>query len=296
VFSNSLFYLLGLVNMGYIRNTNGGPGLYKHQPESCTFQCAADEQAGKCKDCRELNGVFEIFNNSSASRGNVPTYNPDATTPAEIEANMFKVPALDNYGKVREVLSAQTFELSDDRAVCKEVKICNQPDEKGFCISFNSDGRNLGDYQTFAFPMPWYRPVNIPQRLIGKVKMENGEIKQLEEMRGSGINPDTRFAKNIRSIKIEGKCLVVLFESDIKFEECLKCANDTTDTGACKKCWYKWEEPGGKSEVFVNYGIDTGGDPDLSNNLIGSCSGGAIGIDPQDIEPCARGIVVFPIK
>ncbi len=287
VFLSDEFRFLGLVKMGTIRNT--AYDFYKHQPGSCAFQCAGGVTTDQCKDCRELNGVFE-FENIAINRGNVPTYNPNATTLADIE-----VPALDNYGKVREVLSAQTFELSNDKAVCKEVKICNQPDGKGFCISFNSDGRNLGDYQTFAFPMPWYLPVNIPQRIVGKVKMPNGKIESLKKRNWGGINPDTRFAGNIRSIKIEGKCLVVLFESDIKFEECLKCAN-TSDSGDCKKCWYKWEEPGSKSEVFVNYGAYAGGDSNLSDNLIGSCSGGAIGIDPQDIEPCARGIVVFPLK
>lgn len=188
---------------------------------------------------------------------------------------------LDQYGKANGPSSIQVFELAERPSVCEEVRLCSQTYLQGYCLSYTNLGTlKKGLYQAFNLPMPWYMPVTIPNIIFGNVKTEEGEheIKTYDE---------AGFGNNIRSMFIDGECLVVLFQNPVKdFEKCV--TEDLT------KCWAN-DSPGERSEVFISPGRLTV--DDLSKgHPIGSCFTGPDKLGLGEVQSCASGIVVFPIK
>jgi len=157
----------------------------------------------------------------------------------------------DQYGKIDGVSSIELFELAPpEELTCKEVLLCTEPGFEGECIS--------------------YFPSEIPdeerEREIGiGEKIVTLQYAELPIYNPQDIIDD--FNDNIKSINIDGKCLVVLFEN-------------TAD-----------KNPGSNSETF------TEDEEDLTqeNHEIGSCrTVSHFGwIIPQ---PCASAIAIYPIK
>jgi len=235
--------------------------------------------------------------------GNVPKFDPVNPLNSRINVN-----EMDQYGKVSGVSSIQIFEIGRLSA-CREVRLCNRKFLQGHCISYTSMGRlSKKLYDTFALPMPWYVPINLPGVIKGTVQTSGGEEEEEEEVAeedqrgkrekllnpGSGgishnIKPEeVMFERNIRSIKIDGRCLVMLFKNPVKdLRDCLSLPNNSPKD--INKCWLKGT-PDVNSEIF------TQSDDDLTDNRIGRCSTKDVdrfGIG--NISPCAAAIAVFPL-
>lgn len=221
--------------------------------------------------------------------GNVPESNPARPEDSRIDVN-----AKDQYGKVNGASSIQVFEIAKPSA-CREVRLCNQKFGKGKCISYTNFG-NLakGLYDSFNLPMPWYAPVNIPAIMRGTVQIRADEqgnrTKELIPNRGGVAAEELMFKRNIRSIVIDGSCLVVLFKNPVEnLRNCLTPVGgnplENTDD-----CWKK-DTPDANSEVFIQ------SDVDLTDNIIGTCSARDVGrFGIGKVAPCAAAIAVFPIK
>lgn len=219
--------------------------------------------------------------------GNVPESKPDNPENSKININ-----EVDQYGKVNGASSIQIFEIGKQPA-CREVRLCNRKFGMGYCISYTNFGLlKKGLYKTFNLPMPWYAPVNLPGVIKGTVQIreENGERTKLLKP-GSGnvwqnieVEP-LMFKRNIKSIIIDGNCLVALFKNPVEdLRECF------TPPGDTDKCWKKGT-PDVNSEIFTET------DADLTDNLIGICAARDVGrFNIGKIAPCAAAIAVFPIK
>lgn len=204
--------------------------------------------------------------------GNVALYDPQ--NPGK---NKTDIEGKDRYGQVKGVSSAEVFVLADpaDRAVCREVLLCNQTHGKGECLSYTPQAHSVGRRDTMTLPMPWYVPVNVPVRIKGKVL--NSQGKQEEKT--------IEFVKNIKSIFIDGNCLVGIFKRGIKFK-------NTTNFDS-------WEGP-----ILNDYLLETftGSVPDLSEHPIGSQCHREIdlisqrGIALAKNSSCVSAIVVFPLQ
>lgn len=224
--------------------------------------------------------------------GNVPKSNPGEPAASRIAVN-----AMDQYGKVSGVSSIDVYDIARPSA-CREVRLCTQKfgtaPGMGYCISYTNQGKLAkGRYDAFNLPMPWYAPVNIPAIVEGTVQIraENGErTRRLEPYSDGLTSEEVMFKRNIRSIEIDGKCLVVLFKNPVdNLKNCLTpvagSPQENTDD-----CWKK-DTPDANSEVF------TGSDSDLTDNPIGTCSARDVGrFGIGKIAPCAAAIAVFPIK
>jgi len=175
------------------------------------------------------------------------------------------------YGKAEYVSSVSVFELNPDPSVCKEVKICTEKNfaaDDGYCISYSYKGANTKKVpQTgiVKFPMPLYRPVNIPDKawVVKSKKDTDGSIEELD---------DEEFAQKIKSLHMTGDCLVVLFENKIE---------DWPEDG-----------PGPHSQAFP-----LSSKQDLSRYEIGRCGSRLRQVAKRWLsKPCAQSIVVYPIK
>lgn len=178
----------------------------------------------------------------------------------------------DEYGEVEYVSSISVFELNPDPRSCKEVRLCTekgfetgQAGGEGYCISYSYEGANtktVPEVGVVKFPVPLYQPVNIPDKAkVVKSKDDDGNITGLEE---------EDFAQEIRSLYIQGDCLVALFENKI---------GDWSANG-----------PGAHSQVF------SGSKQDLSRYQIGRCGSALRRITGRYLaKPCAQAIAVFPI-
>jgi len=146
----------------------------------------------------------------------------------------------DIYGKVNGVSSLQIFSLNPEGETCKKVKICSGPGFSGECKTYNVVDRTL----------PIYKPQNLPEE----------------------------FNDQIRSLYIDGKCLVVLFENKTKNDE--------------EGSWENWKDsPGPRSEVFTKSVSDLTKDP----YQIGRCPSVA-GLSFIAPKPCASAIAIYPLK
>jgi len=213
---------------------------------------------------------FQYESLAPAEVGNVPRYDPD--NPGQ---NKAEVSETDRYGKSEEPSSIEIYRLNSPIGGCREVELCTETHRKGYCISYTNRAERRGViYNRIYLPTPWYVPVNIPKEMKGTVLTEEGEDEITVE-----------FAKNIRSIYIDGQCLVVLFSLPLKYK----------DSGSLFSRLQEWDKgsPGDYSEVFTGTG-----DLDLTDsNPIGRCTGYRPGsLELGDVSPCASAIVVFPLK
>jgi len=186
------------------------------------------------------------------------------------------------YGTVEYVSSLGVYELSEeDPSVCREVKICTEKTDMrgnvtkgGYCIIYeykDSPTMSVPVIGAIKYPMPLYLPVNIPKRVkVVKSTDDEGQISEFETKSG-GIE----FAQNIKSITMNGSCLVALFEN--KVED-----------------WVLGDPlrgPGPHSELFER------SESDLSGFEIGRCGSYLRQIAGRYLsKPCAQSIAVYPIK
>ncbi|MCL5010771.1 MAG: pilin [Patescibacteria group bacterium] len=199
-------------------------------------------------------------------------------------------------GGVKKIASSKIFELAGKEfakvsggSVCQEVRLCTQNNLGGICISYTPLGiKKLGLSNVFTLPMPWYQPEPIPYALYGSVDGANNS------------KDPARFSENIKSMKIEGDCLVALFsEHPASVESCVETMDsfDWTNWSVSHQiptagdCWH--DKPASITEFFTK--ADNQDLLDLSENRISRCSGGGRGLNLAGGQSCAKGIVVFPL-
>jgi len=199
----------------------------------------------------------------------------------------------DAYGFVQGVSSARIFNLAKkiEDNTCKEVRLCNQENLQGYCLSYTPQGKRVeGLYNALTLPMPWFFPVPIPSRLIAsKNDYLEGGWDAAHSLLGYS---NSLFANNIRSLGIDGNCLVALFENSLK-----KSIKDCLTMGEQKDCWEN-DKPGEKSQIFspddMIYKTDIAY-INLTNQPIGQCVKRVLRIQIAR-KPCASAIAVFPLK
>lgn len=214
------------------------------------------------------------------------------------------VGGVDQLGKVEGASSIKIFNLLETANGCEEVRLCNQADLGGYCLSFTASGREVsGLYNSLTLPMPWFAPVSIPEYLITdkddylESNVETGERDLSGNDPGVLENGDNKsFAGNIRSIGIDGNCAVALFENAVK-NGVLSCIRQI-DTNK-KDCWDNGG-PGEKSQIFSYSDMTTHKGSqisylNLSDQPIGSCTKREWLIRLK-VVPCASAIAVFPVK
>lgn len=178
--------------------------------------------------------------------------------------------------------------------VCREVKLCNSKGYMGDCLvyvpnlpdyikqRFTASG---GRYDTYLLPMAPMLPVPIPWGMNGKVMTYDDKGKVIKDKKAN-------FEDKIKSISIDGDCVVILFENAIAdMEKCFECqvlSGQFVDNDNCKKCWDSGG-PGANSEVF------TASVADLTNHEISKC-GGRERFGFGERKNCASSIAIFPIR
>ncbi|MCD6500686.1 hypothetical protein J7K42_01565 [bacterium] len=162
----------------------------------------------------------------------------------------------DEYGKVDGVSSAHVFQIGENEN-CQGIKLyaapnfivtenlpfCKITTEKTTMGVLDKDGNEVVSKET-NFKLPILKPVDIKD-----------------------VCGDKFWDDSVRSIEIDGKCLVVFFEHSASSDKF----------------------PGKQSEVF------TKNDPDLSDNPSGKCKCLG-GVFAWMCQPCPSTIAVYPIK
>ncbi len=234
----------------------------------------------------------------------------------------------DAYGRVNKASSIQVFEIPqtpdeirewEQNGGCK-VFLCAARAEgtlrKHFhhCLIYDFDKFGAGFTDSAnSKESPWYlfAPFNIPDTEVPMEEMDDdGNIVPVKDSSGNVLK--LNFNDRIRSLRIEGDCLVALFQNAVNIEECKKCTNG--NTAACNDCWND-DRPGEHSEVFSlrdveypNYKKLTTQNPmdilhwsDPLYHPIGTCGcfESAIGrvwktITGAECRSCASSIAVFP--
>ena len=96
--------------------------------------------------------------------------------------------------------------------------------------------------------------------------------------------PNFDWNDKIRSIKVEGKCIVVLFEH---------LRDNGKDACWSQGSWWAGQGFSGKTEIFTS---NPGFYPDLTADPIGSCNYNRFGFGISLPQPCASSIAIYPIK
>jgi len=217
----------------------------------------------------DLNKIYAKFATQPIQIiGNVKPYDPSNTTP---ETGSIET-ANHQYGSMVGASSLQLFELSDNLNVCKSVKICNSPSKQGHCLVFTNEPITQKE-DMLNLPMPWYIPVNLPDKITASFPTHAGSLDY-----------SVKFNDNIKSIEIDGKCLVVLYKHRIIY------------SGDNSAVFSQWDGGQNYTEAFTQ----------TVNDLTSSAGGGyqmgrcaqhfADSLTLGDISTCASSIVVFPIK
>lgn len=249
-------------------------------------------------------GKFQL-NNEATNIGNI-----GLLPPGQDIGKVENVAGVDMLGKVEGASSIKIFNLTEIVNGCEEVRLCNQADLGGYCLSFTPFGQRIsGLYNALTLPMPWFVPVSIPEYLMAK---QDGDAENLggylesnvlvgeRDLSGDGPGvlsdgDNKSFAGNIRSIGIDGNCAVALFENSVKNPtNCFSPTNADPN-----QCWNNGG-PGEKSQMFsYNDMIQPKGNQisylNLSDQPIGSCTKREWLIRLK-ITPCASAIAVFPVK
>lgn len=268
------------------------PRVPGDEGETCDEANTSNDSLKKVGEIYSFAANFHRYRGTLARPGNI-----DLVTPAGEEKKTIKVEINDIedvYGRIKKSAKASSlqffeimpavslkedfewtdFKASGNRAQeCREVRICTEKGGTGDCISYTPAGKFFpGAFNSITLPMPYFAPVNIPEKLTGIVKTNKGEFKKADKK---------KFADKIKSLYIRGDCLVVLFENAL---------DDLTVDGN-KNLAGSWEggTPGSHSEVFLKT------DWDLTDNEIARC-GSASGIGLTEPKGCASAIAVFPIR
>lgn len=215
--------------------------------------------------------------------------------PAKVVGNKVDIAKIDQFGKIEGASSIMVFNLAAiNSGACKEVRLCNQLDLQGYCLSFTPNGETKYIYNSISLPMPWFAPVSIPEELI---TADNDYLETPGAKYKLFDAPNKYFSDNIRSLGIDGKCAVALFENPVdNLAGCI--VSMQSNKPDPKKCWNNGE-PGEKSQFFSYNDMSgiLGKMPylNLERLPIGSCTKREWLIKLKTV-PCASSIAVFPIK
>jgi len=176
------------------------------------------------------------------------------------DATEVPIGSTDEYGKAWRPSSVQVFKIEEENQSCNEVRLCTEPNLDGDCIS--------------------YAPINTPFQANPRITRDTLPVYKPENL------PDD-FDDEIKSLKIDGNCLVVLFENRLEIPPQI--------TGTVTYYWDSFNhDPGASSEIFL--GAKTPIVSDLTeNNPIGRCRE-AWDFLWLDTDPCASAIAIYPIK
>ncbi|MBM4177606.1 hypothetical protein FJ208_02295, partial [Candidatus Gribaldobacteria bacterium] len=212
---------------------------------------------------KELNPIGNIINNTALDifpnkKSQSPAYEPSA----------------ERYGELATVSSVRVFQYNPDKSTCLKVILCTQegglknPDSQ--CLLYLDP--NSPEFKNQAlvknqvkYPMPLYEPINLPKTYVYTGPNQNNDY----------LFTLVDFNEEVRSIEIEGKCLVGLFSNKLKFD----------NQGNFKE----WQnETTGMSGFFTQTNLTL-----TQNNQMGKCAK-ALGL--QKNQPCASAIVIYPIE
>ncbi len=228
--------------------------------------------------------------------GNLETNFPDGPVPEnEAITDIFEIPPggggskkgiTDAYGRVEDPSSIRVFQLQDyqtpDELNCREVRLCTKENFEGECFSYRPSGSSPPPGVTNIMKediLPIYLPLNVAEK-IHSDKDGDGQPDP------GGQVP---FEDNIRSMKITGNCLVVLFENKIGKHRDTKCVGTKP-----KDCWDD-NTPGSHSTVF-----EPGNYPKLIDEYpIGQCNCRRFTNRlwaVRDCLSCASAIAIYPVK
>jgi len=217
-------------------------------------------------------GVFRTFFEKKKRKTSVEVGNVSFTGPSGYYEISLDSSITDQYGKMEpeKASSSYLFELEPENPAetCKEVRVCTKKDFYGDCLIFLADASDFNpSEEQRAFiattTMPFYEPYNLEEIEVKKYK-EDGTVEESHK---------TNFNDNIKSIKINGNCLVGLFENSFD---------------ASRGGWYN-DTPGGDSQLFIQ------SNNDLTNEDIHSCYQGS-GILFILKKSCASSLIVYPLK
>ncbi len=235
----------------------------------------------------ELNGGSLFFDNFGRTNNDVIKVDVDASPEFQgIYGHLNKQAAS----------SLSVYEISDDPTVCQEVRLYNKSGDS--FLSFVPLSETVKPQENgFQLPMPFYRPVNLPNNLTGWMynRQDDGSFK-LEVVK------DKSFNDTASRLEIRGKCLVVLFEKRVDYY------GEATNQRLANLRFRAYKAPqlgdvstGIKTVVLTNEGIVSGGARgvlSLSSTKAMSCTTGVNRYElwNQGKDSCVSGIVVFPIK
>ncbi|MCG2689946.1 pilin [Candidatus Parcubacteria bacterium] len=216
-----------------------------------------------------LSAIYQKFSTQPIPEiGNVKPYDPSNTT-----SETGYIETVNQYGAMEGASSLQVLELSDKLDSCRSVKVCDGPYGNGHCFNFIDNQQAKPKEDTLNLPMPWYIPVNLPDKITASLPTQAGSL-----------DFKAQFNDNIKSIIIDGKCLVVLYKHKIKYKN-----NNSPE-------FDQWDGGQNYAEAFTQ----------TVNDLTSSAGGGyqmgrctqhfADSLTLGDISTCASAIVVFPIK
>lgn len=180
----------------------------------------------------------------------------------------------DRYGEVKKVSSLQVFQLNDEANACDYVELCQEKEFLGKCLYFLNPDRMEQEINNIIEDIKRNSSDDISEEEIKKETEERIKNYFLLPIYDPISLPE-EFNDNIRSLKIEGNCLVVLFENKPKIDE--------------RNVFWEKNSPGKRSQVFIK------SDLDLTDDSIGRCGTFKIGrlIPPK---PCASAIAIYPLK
>jgi|GEM_PF-1792578 len=257
-------------NIMFCDGTCRGLGAYLYDVSGSKGKIALDDY----KALMDKIGYFD-----SLIVGNVPSDETEVQISFSEEEFEAADPHTFRYGSLMSVSSAGVYGIASDNSVCKEVRICDKEAFEGKCISYNFKGSSkLKDPEigVAKYPMPLFNPINISPSafVVTEILEENNEEVLVIE--------SENFDNQIRSLKVEGDCLVGLFELPLVFE--------SSGGSFVFKGWNSWWDlgPGTHTQLFRESVLD------LSNEEIGRC-GSEQGFTWSH-RPCASAIVVYPIN
>ncbi len=250
--------------------------------------------------------------------GNLLRNNPalfDPNDPNSLERSSIEIKnEPDVFGRVNGASSIKVFEMPNinneewdewEAQGCK-IWLCTSFAQGTLKEHFNNCLRlSFPDRYSKQIDSQLFIPFNIPDKKIpaynAKGTLPNGV--------------DINFKENIHSMRIEGNCMVALFENAIDENECRDCDSyDPSKKSHCEACWDK-EKPGEHSEIFspmdteypnykrLEYEMDIPNWSDPYYHSIGTCGcfEGAVGrtwdvIWGNECRSCVSSMAVFPLK
>lgn len=212
------------------------------------------------------------------------------------------------YGSLRNepVKSYLQVELSKNAEKCKSVTLCRQKNLSGGCLKFVSNNQMINPAENVSppgnesinitLPMPLYQPVNLPEKITTQVKRQTPDPttgKYVGEPWYGKVDGANGFSDIINSIKIDGPCLVILFERKLNwFDSISKKFGGWGGVGDVARL------TGERSIAIFNGSNNLQGNFNLPDQVLGCSAVGNIFsfFSRGGSSGCASSIVIFPIE